>query len=410
MKSNILEILQNYSEAIKLDDQQNIGAIKIRNDLPKEIVTKSSINTDRYTVRGSSGAGHIASIPWVAVFDEEVTTIAQKGYYIVYLFKHDMSGLYLSLNQGFTYFDKNYDDSKGLANKVSKWLFDSLKSKLNDFDVNKIDLKHNGKLAKGYEAGHILGKYYSINSIPSDQSLIDDLRNLIGVYRELKAEVGIHGYDSIVANVNSGKFKLKPSSWREEIIQALTELGGAASYKDIYQQIIDRNVKPINGDWRASVRGCIERNSSDSETYQGKNDIFYAVYGIGKGYWGLRVFSSDVASGNITEDDLSFPEGKKKLRVHVSRERNPKVIKEAKRVFKDKHGKVFCEVCGFDFEALYGELGKDFIEGHHSIPVSDLDHDGTTHVKDIVMVCSNCHRMLHKKRPWLKKEDLKSLI
>ncbi|PFO12732.1 hypothetical protein COJ70_24280 [Priestia megaterium] len=112
----------------------------------------------------------------------------------------------------------------------------------------------------------------------------------------------------------------------------------------------------------------------------------------------------------FTEDDFSFPEGRLKLKQHLIRERNPKVIKTAKNKFKEKHGRVFCEVCNFDFEKHYGEIGEDYIEGHHIKPVSELKEGEETKIEDIKLVCSNCHRMLHRKRPWLKVEELKKLF
>lgn len=59
---------------------------------------------------------------------------------------------------------------------------------------------------------------------------------------------------------------------------------------------------------------------------------------------------------------------------------------------------------------MYGDIGKDFIEGHHIIPVSDLKEGDKTKVEDIVLVCFNCHKMLHRKRPCLKTNELQKLI
>ena len=71
-----------------------------------------------------------------------------------------------------------------------------------------------------------------------------------------------------------------------------------------------------------------------------------------------------------------------------------------------------CFVCGFNFEEAYGEHGKDFIEVHHVKPLSTLEEateiDPET---DLVPVCSNCHRMLHRDREnVLKVEELKRMI
>lgn len=105
-----------------------------------------------------------------------------------------------------------------------------------------------------------------------------------------------------------------------------------------------------------------------------------------------------------------FPEGKIIERIHKSRERNSKLIEAAKLNFKRKHGRLFCEVCDFDFEKQYGAIGKTFIEAHHTIPVSEMEPNHVTKIEDIALLCSNCHSMAHVKRPWLSMKKLKTLI
>ena len=73
----------------------------------------------------------------------------------------------------------------------------------------------------------------------------------------------------------------------EATIQTLTNLGGEASYSDIYEEYEKVVGHSITKNQQAGIRACIERNSSDSDVFKG-NDIFYSVYGKGKGYWGLR--------------------------------------------------------------------------------------------------------------------------
>jgi len=112
----------------------------------------------------------------------------------------------------------------------------------------------------------------------------------------------------------------------------------------------------------------------------------------------------------FTEDDEGFPEGKLILKQHLIRERNSEVVKLAKERFIQQHGKLFCEVCDFDFSIRYGDIGKGYIEGHHTKPVSEMAENEKTKVEDIAIVCANCHRMLHRKRPWLTINDLKKLL
>lgn len=204
-------------------------------------------------------------------------------------------------------------------------------------------------------------------------------------------------------------------TWLEVIISAMERLGGHAKYKDLYfmiEYLYPEKVSSVK-DYKAQVRGTIERFSSDSEVFHkisSNKDIFYLVGEKGDGHWGMRDFEPHDYDVDITEDDDGFVEGKKKLRTHICRERNYKVIKEAKKRYKQKHGKLICEICQFDFEKVYGEIGKDFIEGHHIVPVSELQDGDRTEVEDIVLVCSNCHKMLHRKRPWLKPNHLEKLI
>lgn len=104
-----------------------------------------------------------------------------------------MSGVYLSLNQGWTYFKKKYGSTKGRANiaKVSQYWRNELASALDDFHVIDIDLKGDKSgLAGGYELGHICGKFYPADDLPDNDSMVNDLRNLLGVYRELKGKLG----------------------------------------------------------------------------------------------------------------------------------------------------------------------------------------------------------------------------
>jgi putative restriction endonuclease len=92
------------------------------------------------------------------------------------------------------------------------------------------------------------------------------------------------------------------------------------------------------------------------------------------------------------------------------RERDPQVINKAKKLAKQQCGRLYCCICTFDFEKRYGKVGEGFIEGHHTKPLSELDGVAKTKIADIALVCSNCHRMLHRRRPWLTMAELKSLL
>ena len=116
----------------------------------------------------------------------------------------------------------------------------------------------------------------------------------------------------------------------------------------------------------------------------------------------------------VTEQKIyfsqEFPEGKLVEKLHKRRERNSKLIKSVKEKFYRKHGKLFCEVCGFDYASKYKSFCEGFIEGHHTIPLSQLNENSKTKDEDIILVCSNCHRMIHRYRPWLNKNELHKIL
>ena len=105
------------------------------------------------------------------------------------------------------------------------------------------------------------------------------------------------------------------------------------------------------------------------------------------------------------------PEGKILTREHVVRERNRKLVKAKKESVLKKTGQLACKACGFDFAKRYGEeLGKGFIECHHNKPLHSLRPGSKTRLSDLSLLCSNCHRMIHRRRPWIGVEDLILLL
>jgi hypothetical protein len=116
---------------------------------------------------------------------------------------------------------------------------------------------------------------------------------------------------------------------------------------------------------------------------------------------------------SIVESDLDSIlaeeqfEGMRGQRFITYYERNPKLRSEAISIHGYK-----CMACGFDFEQRYGERGSNYIEVHHLNPISSLE--GETRVdpeRDLAVVCSNCHSMIHlKKDEVLSLDELRKII
>lgn len=97
-------------------------------------------------------------------------------------------------------------------------------------------------------------------------------------------------------------------------------------------------------------------------------------------------------------DDLpdSAAEGRSRIRLHYSRERDPRLRHRKKVRVIASTGRLACEICGFDFAERYGDLGNEFCEVHHLRPLAEVDRSTRTHIDDLAIVCSNCHRMIHR--------------
>ncbi len=119
---------------------------------------------------------------------------------------------------------------------------------------------------------------------------------------------------------------------------------------------------------------------------------------------------ADKLSESVEQEEEEFPEGKILYRIHRERERSKRLVEKAKDKRKKEVGVLDCDVCGFNFLQSYGDIGADYIECHHTKPVSELEDEGKTKIQDLALVCANCHRMLHRKRPWLSIEQLKQLL
>jgi len=113
---------------------------------------------------------------------------------------------------------------------------------------------------------------------------------------------------------------------------------------------------------------------------------------------------------SIIADPIEFEitdiEGRPSLRTHLQKERSSKLIS----AFKSSLSSCNCCICGFDFEKTYGEIGAGFIEAHHIKPVSSFKKGELVSTKDLVAVCSNCHRMIHMTNPMLDWEKLKKML
>lgn len=114
-----------------------------------------------------------------------------------------------------------------------------------------------------------------------------------------------------------------------------------------------------------------------------------------------ELFLNDDVPESLVDEDFSVREGAEIIvtKEHLRRERNNVIVGLAKeRALVKGNGRIICECCSFDFFENYGNHGYSFIECHHGLPIA-IGGERITKVEDLHMVCSNCHRMLHRRQP-----------
>jgi len=137
--------------------------------------------------------------------------------------------------------------------------------------------------------------------------------------------------------------------------------------------------------------------------YPDEETLIRHVVGADLAPAGEATFASDLFQ-DPAEELIGTEEGRSLLRLHLVRERSLALVRSFKRTLRDFQ----CSVCSFNFEQVYGEIGRDFIEAHHTKPVASLEENERVSVKDLLAVCSNCHRMLHRRVPVLTVDELKA--
>ncbi|WP_040509421.1 HNH endonuclease [Gluconobacter morbifer] len=124
-----------------------------------------------------------------------------------------------------------------------------------------------------------------------------------------------------------------------------------------------------------------------------------------------KAIQIEVESDEILDpNEVEAPEGRLLTVMHHRRERSRKIVKAKKQDVLKKVGRLTCEACSFDFAERYGARGDGFIECHHIKPLADLAEAGNTRLADLALLCANCHRMIHAKRPWLSVDELRALL
>lgn len=153
------------------------------------------------SVNASLGQGNWARVPWIALLNRNVTTSTESGLYAVFLIAHDLSRVYLTLNQGVTSLVRQLGTrgaAQALAERAENYRKDLSQLATDGYVLgNDIDLSTNGKLPSQYKQGTIAYVEYSPDNLPGDNQLARDLEALLAAYDRLAvADVTDHVFEA----------------------------------------------------------------------------------------------------------------------------------------------------------------------------------------------------------------------
>lgn len=199
--------------------------------------------------------------------------------------------------------------------------------------------------------------------------------------------------------------------WGRRFLQAVRRNGGLVTAK--------RMLKPRSTGQRAGLDALLEAGRPDltleaiilTPKFRGLfTDKELSVASERLGGYGKAIARHRASRERLFPDELEpgykYIEGaRKQVRVNAY-ERDPK----ARKVCIKHHG-FDCAVCGFNFEAKYSALGKDFIHVHHLMPLALTDGEYELDpINDLRPVCPNCHAMLHRPEQTLSIEELQAKL
>lgn len=160
----------------------------------------------RLIVKASPGKGNWARVPWIAFLDGRETHSMTYGIYPVYLFREDMSGVYIAFNQGVTRLKEKHGirESRSILRERAEQLrLDTSVQSLSEYGFsvdNKIDLHTSRGLARYYDVSTICYKPYLKGAIPNDHEILNDLEQVLQAYDQYLERQPFREEETLVAS------------------------------------------------------------------------------------------------------------------------------------------------------------------------------------------------------------------
>jgi hypothetical protein len=143
------------------------------------------IHNRGHVVAASRGQGRFAEIPWAGIRRKDVAPTFREGIYVIYLFRGDMTGVYLSIALGVEELASALPKDT-TVDTVIRRIRERLPSPTG-FTGDQIDLRGRLKLAEMYERAVVWSRFYHGKAVPEEPILVRDLQNALACYSSARA-------------------------------------------------------------------------------------------------------------------------------------------------------------------------------------------------------------------------------
>lgn len=198
------QMIDNFMQVLKLIKEKRTNNVVKKSDwdkgdlyktlvhdkLPKQL--KVHIKEDKYSVVGKVATGNYSKVPWISIYDENITKETKDGYYLVYLFHPEGEGIYLSLNQGWSKISDMFPRDKNAAKQRALTLSSELNKYItsNEFNTGRFYYAENKDSS------------YDLNEGFTEEDMLEDLKKFLELFNELASKVTKTSYDSLVNSID----------------------------------------------------------------------------------------------------------------------------------------------------------------------------------------------------------------
>lgn len=194
-------------------EEMQVRGLLIRREIPDWLMDRAAAHGvgTTYSVRGQDAVGRKSQVPWVRIYDPELSPRPTEGWYVVYLFSGDGQRCYLSLSHGSFTWDGSAFRARGPeeARLLREWARGAITLPPERTFTFDVDLAAQPGTAGASYAGTVaVALEYTRDEVPTNDVLLSDLSAMLvlldQIYHADATDPGVPGREPAeVALVNN---------------------------------------------------------------------------------------------------------------------------------------------------------------------------------------------------------------